>query len=185
MGSPLNCTIIGTLWRVRTRSIFSQVRAIQDSWQEFQAWFPDNDACRHYLERLRWPDGFVCPACGHKKAWRSSNHLWKCQECNRRTSVTAGTILDKTRTPLQLWFAAAWYITNQKLGVSALGLRRVLGFGSQQTAWTMLHKFRKAMVRTNRTQLAGNSTMLQRSPARTERPSGASLFRDWCVRHGW
>jgi len=125
------------------------------SWREFQAWFPDEDTCRRYLEQLRWAEGFVCPACGHNKAWRSSDHLWKCQKCNRRTSVTAGTILDKTRTPLQIWFAAAWYITNQKLGVSALGLQRVLGFGSQQTAWTILHKFRKAMVRPNRTKLVG------------------------------
>ena len=125
------------------------------SWHEFQVWFPDDDACRRYLEWLRWPDGFICPACGHNKAWRGSDHLWKCRECSRRTSVTAGTILDKTRTPLRTWFAAAWYITNQKLGVSALGLQRVLGFGSQQTAWTMLHKFRKAMVRPDRTKLVG------------------------------
>jgi transposase-like protein len=125
------------------------------SWHEFQVWFPNDDACRHYLERLRWPDGFVCPACGHNKAWRSSGQLWKCKKCSRRTSVTAGTILDKTRTPLTIWFAAVWYVTNQKLGVSALGLQRVLGFGSQQTAWTMLHKFRKAMVRPGRTKLVG------------------------------
>ena len=125
------------------------------SWHEFQVWFPNDDACRHYLERLRWPDGFVCPACGHNKAWRSSGQLWKCKKCSRRTSVTAGTILDKTRTPLTIGFAAAWYVTNQKLGVSALGLQRVLGFGSQQTAWTMLHKFRKAMVRPGRTKLVG------------------------------
>ena len=125
------------------------------SWREFLEWFPDESACKRYLERLRWPDGFICPACGHNKTWRTSNHLWKCRECNRRTSVTAGSILDKTRTPLQLWFAAAWYITNQKLGVSALGFQRVLGLGSQQTAWTMLHKFRKAMVRPNRTKLVG------------------------------
>ena len=125
------------------------------SWHEFLEWFPDDDTCKRYLEKLRWPDGFVCPACGHNKAWEGSDHLWKCQKCSRRTSVTAGTILDKTRTPLQIWFAAAWYITNQKLGVSALGLQRVLGFGSQQTAWAMLHRFRKAMVRPDRTKLTG------------------------------
>lgn len=125
------------------------------SWHEFQAWFPDDCACRCYLERLRWPDGFVCPACGHNEAWRGADYLWKCKKCSRRTSVTAGTILDKTRTPLTIWFAAAWYITNQKLGVSALGLQRVLGFKSQQTAWAMLHKFRKVMVRPDRTKLVG------------------------------
>lgn len=127
------------------------------TWREFQAWFPDDAACRRYLERLRWPEGFVCPTCGHTaEAWHASGDLWMCRRCSRRSSVTAGTILDKTRTPLTTWFAAAWYITNQKLGVSALGLRRVLGFNSEQTAWTMLHKFRRAMVRPDRDKLAGD-----------------------------
>lgn len=126
------------------------------TWREFRAWFPDDVACRRYLERLRWPKGFVCPACGHTEAWRASGDLWMCRGCSRRTSVTAGTILDKTRTPLTTWFAAAWYITNQKLGVSALGLQRVLGFNSEQTAWTMLHKFRRAMVRPDRDKLVGD-----------------------------
>lgn len=125
------------------------------TWSEFQAWFPDDVACRRYLEGLRWPEGFVCPACGSTQAWRTSSDLWLCTGCSRRTSVTAGTILDKTRTPLTTWFAAAWYITNQKLGVSALGLQRVLGFKSEQTAWTMLHKFRRAMVRPDRDRLTG------------------------------
>jgi transposase-like protein len=79
-----------------------------------------------------------------------------CRGCSRRSSVTAGTILDRTRTPLTAWFAAAWYMTNQKLGVSALGLQRVLGFNSEQTAWTMLHKLRRAMVRPDRDKLAGS-----------------------------
>ena len=126
------------------------------TWSEFQAWFPDDAACRRYLERLRWPKGFVCPACGHTVAWRASGDLWMCRGCSRRTSATAGSILDKTRTPLTTWFAAAWYITSQKLGVSALGLQRVLGFSSQQTSWTMLHKFRRAMVRPDRDKLSGD-----------------------------
>ena len=125
------------------------------NWHEFQTWFPDDRACRFYLETLRWSDGFICPSCRHNEAWHGYDHLWKCKKCSRRTSVTAGTIFDKTRTPLTIWFAAAWYITNQKLGVSALGLQRVMGFKSQQTAWTMLHKFRKAMVRSDRTKLVG------------------------------
>jgi hypothetical protein len=69
--------------------------------------------------------------------------------------VTAGSIFDKTRTPLKVWLAAAWYITNQKQGVSALGLQRVLGLNSYQTAWTMLHRFRRAMVRPGRDRLQG------------------------------
>jgi transposase-like protein len=79
-----------------------------------------------------------------------------CQSCKHQTTVTAGTIFDKTRTPLKVWLAAAWYITNQKQGVSALGLHRVLGLGSYQTAWAMLHRFRRAMVRPGRDLLNGH-----------------------------
>ena len=78
-----------------------------------------------------------------------------CQSCKHQASVTAGTIFDKTRTPLKVWLAAAWYITNQKQGVSALGLQRVLGLGSYQAAWTMLHRFRRAMIRPGRDLLNG------------------------------
>jgi hypothetical protein len=79
-----------------------------------------------------------------------------CRACGRQSTVTAGTIFDKTRTPLRVWLAAAWYLTNQKQGVSALGLQRVLGLGSYQTAWTMLHRFRRAMVRPDRDRLKGS-----------------------------
>jgi transposase-like protein len=78
-----------------------------------------------------------------------------CRSCAHQGSVTAGTLFDKTRTPLRVWLAAAWYVTNQKLGVSALGLQRVLGLGSYETAWTMLHRFRRAMVRQERELLKG------------------------------
>jgi hypothetical protein len=78
-----------------------------------------------------------------------------CQECGHQSTVCAGTIFDKTRTPLRVWLSAAWYLTNQKQGVSALGLQRVLGLGSYQTAWTMLHRFRRAMVRQGRQRLKG------------------------------
>jgi transposase-like protein len=78
-----------------------------------------------------------------------------CRSCGHQSSVTAGTIFDKTRTPLRVWLAGAWYLTNQRQGVSALGLQRVLGLGSYQTAWTMLHRFRRAMVRPERDRLKG------------------------------
>jgi hypothetical protein len=78
-----------------------------------------------------------------------------CRACRYQCSVTAGTIFDKTRTPLRVWFAAAWYVTSQKHGVSALGLQRVLGLNSYQTAWAMLHRFRRAMVRPDRDLLSG------------------------------
>ena len=78
-----------------------------------------------------------------------------CRACRVQTTVTAGTILDKTRTPLRVWLAAMWYVTNQKQGVSALGLQRVLGLGSYQTAWAILHRLRRAMVRPGRDLLHG------------------------------
>ena len=126
------------------------------NWSEFLAWFPSDEACATYLERLRWPQEFVCPACAvAQQPYRSSRGRLMCRACGRQSTVTAGTIFDKTRTPLRVWLAAAWYLTNQKQGVSALGLQRVLGLGSYQTAWTMLHRFRRAMVRPDRERLKG------------------------------
>ena len=119
-------------------------------------WFPDNDACLRYLQRLRWPEGFVCPKCGVVgEPYRSTRGRLVCSSCRHQVTVTAGTIFDKTRTPLTSWFAATWYVTNQKNGVSALGLKQVLGLGSYQTAWTMLHKLRRAMVCLGRDRLSG------------------------------
>ncbi|WP_027730695.1 IS1595 family transposase [Variovorax paradoxus] len=126
------------------------------TWNEFLDWFSTEDDCLAYLERLRWGSGFVCPKCGSiGEAYRASRTRLMCRGCQHQTTVTAGTIFDKTRTPLRVWLAAAWYLTNQKQGVSALGLQRVLGLGSYQTAWTMLHRFRRAMVRPGRDQLKG------------------------------
>jgi hypothetical protein len=125
------------------------------TYQQLLEWFPDNEACWAYLARLRWPDGFSCPVCGHGEAWMTGRGQWMCKECERRTSVTAGTIFHRTRTPLSTWFAAIWFLTSQKNGMSALGLQRVLGFGSYETAWAWLHKLRRAMVRPERDKLSG------------------------------
>jgi len=125
------------------------------TYQELLAWFPDDAACLEYLAAVRWPDGFVCPACGGRDAWRTGQGLWMCQDCGRKTSLTAGTIFHRTRTPLSTWFAAIWFVTSQKNGISAQGLQRVLGFGSYETAWAWMHKLRRAMVRPDRDQLSG------------------------------
>lgn len=126
------------------------------TWNEFLDWFGTEEACLAYLERLRWSNGFVCARCGCVgEAYRATRIRLMCPSCQHQGSVTAGTIFDKTRTPLRVWLAAAWYLTNQKQGVSALGLQRVLGLGSYQTAWTMLHRLRRAMVRPGREQLRG------------------------------
>jgi transposase-like protein len=126
------------------------------TWSEFQDWFSSDDVCAAYLEQLRWPQGFCCPACGVSDTpGRATRGRLICRGCRYQCSVTAGTIFDKTRTPLRVWFAAAWYLTSQKQGVSALGLQRVLGLNSYQTAWAILHRFRRAMVRPGRDLLSG------------------------------
>jgi len=123
--------------------------------REFQHWFGSEDACRAYLVHLRWPDGFRCPRCQHEKAWLTRRQVYHCQQCGGKTSVTAGTIFQDTRKPLRLWFEAIWYLVNQKNGVSALGLQRMLGFSRYATVWGWLHKLRTAMVRPGRECLSG------------------------------
>ena len=126
------------------------------TYQQLLEWFPDDRACVAYLEKLRWPDGFCCPACAGEKYWRTGRSLLMCAACGRKTSVTAGTIFHRTRTPLSTWFAAIWFLTSQKNGISAQGLQRVLGFGSYETAWAWMHKLRRAMVRPERERLTGD-----------------------------
>jgi transposase-like protein len=140
------------------------------NWNEFLDWFATEEACLAYLERLRWAAGFVCPRCGSDSgAYRASRTRLMCRACQHQSTVTAGTIFEKTRTPLRVWLAAAWYLTNQKQGVSALGLQRVLGLGSYETAWTMLHRFRRAMVRPERERLKGQVEVDETYLALTDR----------------
>src|ERR1039458_1109396 len=98
------------------------------TFQEFDAWFGSETACREYIRRLRWPDGFVCPHCAAMgEPWEMSRSLLRCRACDRQVSLTAGTVLQDTRKPLRMWFLAMWFVTSQKNGVSALGLQRALG----------------------------------------------------------
>ena len=122
---------------------------------EMERRFAGEEACRSYLAALRWPEGFVCPSCGGRRAWKMQRGLFLCITCRHQTSVRAGTIFQDSRLPLTLWFRAMWYVTSQKNGVSALGLQRVLGMGSYQTAWAWLQKLRRAMVRPGRDRLSG------------------------------
>lgn len=122
---------------------------------DFEERFATEEACHQYLFDIRWPDGFICPRCGHREAWATKRGLYRCQSCDYQTSVISGTIFQDTRKPLRVWFRAIWYVVNQKNGVSALGLQRVLGLGSYRTAWTWLHKLRTAMVRPGRDRLSG------------------------------
>ena len=122
---------------------------------DFERRFATDEACRDYLGALRWPEGFVCPRCQGKKGWKMTRGLWLCGDCRHQASVTAGTIFQDSHLPLSLWFRAMWYVTSQKNGTSALAIQRLLGLGSYKTAWALLHKLRRAMVRSGRDRLQG------------------------------
>lgn len=113
---------------------------------EFEQRFATEGACRAYLARLRWPTGFRCPQCTTNGSWTTTRCLFMCRRCGYQASVTAGTIFHRTRLPLQDWFRALWWMTGQKRRLSALGLQRLLGFGSYRTAWLWLQKLRRALV---------------------------------------
>ncbi len=124
---------------------------------EFRDWFADDAACRDYLAKLRWPEGFRCPICRGPDHWVTARGLRHCRGCSRQTSVTAGTLFADTHLPLRLWFEALWHVTSQKSGASALGLQRVLGLGSYRTAWNLLHKLRRGIGRIRLTRVVDAS----------------------------
>jgi transposase-like protein len=122
---------------------------------EFDEKFRTEEACREYLFTQRWPNGFRCPTCGGDHGWINKRNLIECSTCGHQTSLTAGTILQDTKKPLQMWFRAMWWVCTQKTGVNAAGLKNILGLKSTQTAWTWLHKLRRAMIRAGREKLSG------------------------------
>ena len=127
-----------------------------NTYRRFVEMFPDAAACSAYLARLRWPEGFICPVCKTNAVpWQASRSRLACQYCRHQTSVTSGTIFDKTRTPLTTWFEAAWHVSTAKNGMSAKTLERTLGT-KYRVAWAMLQRFRVSMVNDERKQLSGN-----------------------------
>ena len=133
------------------------MKQVPDSLLAFQHMFPDDDACAAWLIEMRWPDGFVCPACGHEKGWalRGKAHTFECAGCRRQTSVTAGTILHASKLPLTVWFWAAYLMATHSNGISALQLQKQLGIGSYRSAWLLAHKLRASMVDPERNPLSG------------------------------
>jgi transposase-like protein len=126
------------------------------TFDEFDAWFAAEAACLEYIARIRWPCGFSCPSCGRQgEPWSSGRGLFLCRACRHQASAIAGTLFHRTHKPLRTWFLAMWFVTSQKHGASALGLQQVLGLGSYRTAWSWLHKLRRAMVRPGRDRLQG------------------------------
>jgi predicted RNA-binding Zn-ribbon protein involved in translation (DUF1610 family) len=124
---------------------------------DFQRHFPDDAACAAYLAKARWPEGFVCPTCGHGRAWRlkTKAFTYECSRCHRQTSVTAGTVMHASKLALSMWFWAAYLMATHSNGISALQLQSQLGFGSYKTAWLLCAKLRRAMVAPDREPLAG------------------------------
>ena len=112
----------------------------------FQEQFPDEASCWQALRRLRWPHGFQCPRCAHRRSYPiADRRLEQCQRCRYQASVTAGTVFHKTRVPLRIWFLGIFFLARHKQGISALQFQRDTGLGSYQTAWTLLHKLRSAL----------------------------------------
>jgi transposase-like protein len=123
---------------------------------EFEARFSSESGCQAYLFSLRWPDGFVCAKCSGDRGWLTKRGLIMCGHCGYQGSLRSGTIFEGSRKPLSMWFRAMWYLTGAKNGASAMTIQRVLGLGSYQTAWTWLHKLRRAMVTPGRDPLKGD-----------------------------
>lgn len=120
---------------------------------QFQHMFPNETACLRYLEVLRWPGGFLCEACGHVgEPFRLTTRprVLKCRACHREASVTAGTVMHRTKTPVHVWFWAAYLVATQTPGISALEIQKKLGIPRYETAFQLMHKLRSAMVRPDR-----------------------------------
>jgi len=148
------------------------------TYREFVNMFPGQEACAAYLEWLRWPNGFICPSCQTATTpWRQSRGRLTCPNCRHQSSVIAGTIFDKTRTPLTTWFEAGWHLTTAKNGLSAKTLERTLGV-HYRVAWAILQRYRVAMVRAERERLSGDvevdETMLGGVEKGGKRGRGAS-----------
>lgn len=124
-------------------------------YRELVSKFNTQASCVEYLAALRWADGFMCPRCDGKEAWRSERRLWVCSQCESHVSVLVGTLFQDTKLPLSLWFQLIWWFVGQKSGASALSIQNNFGVGSYRTAWKLLHKLRSCMVLAGRTPLSG------------------------------
>jgi len=125
------------------------------NYRELVSYFADQASCLEYLASIRWPDGFICPACKGKDHWRSKRLLWICSSCEFQASVLAGTLFQDTKLPINVWFQMIWWFMGQKNGANALSLQRNFGIGSYRTAWRLLGKLRSCAVSPTRTQLSG------------------------------
>jgi transposase-like protein len=117
---------------------------------EFEVRFASEADCRAYWIAARWGGEPACAQCNSKRVWTiRDGTTFECAACGHQTSLTSGTVLEKTRKPLKTWFRAIFEISTRRTGISAKDLQRIMGFGSYETAWTWLHKLRSAMVRSD------------------------------------
>ena len=126
-----------------------------EDFEQFITRFATEQDCYDYILSLRWPQGFICPRCHSNRSWKTKRSLLVCSECGHQSSITAGTIFQGTRKPLRLWFHVMWWMMSQKTGASAKNLQHTMGFRRYETAWTWLHKLRRAMIRPGRNRLKG------------------------------
>ena len=117
----------------------------------FEARFATEADCRAYWIEARWGGKPACARCNSTRVWTERDGvLFECADCGHQTSLTSGTLLEKTRKPFKMWFRAVFEISTRRTGISAKDLQRIMGFGSYKTAWAWLHKLRAAMVRPDR-----------------------------------
>jgi transposase-like protein len=132
--------------------------AFPTSLLEFQRLFPDNAACAGYLERVRWENGFECPYChktGEPYRFATRPGVLTCRKCRRQTSLTVGTVMQRTHTPLSTWFWGAYLVSSMTPGISAVQFKRQLGLTHIETAFQILHKLRTGMAHANRDRIGG------------------------------
>jgi hypothetical protein len=123
---------------------------------EFVAQFNTDEACLRYLVTHRWPEGFICPSCESSRGWWLAKYgRFECTACRKQTSPLSGTIMHRSHLPIHLWFWSAYLMATLTPGISAVQLQRQLGLKSDETAWYLLHRLRKAMVAPNRELLGG------------------------------
>ena len=152
------------------------------SLRQFQSEFATEEACQQHLAACRWPDGFVCPRCEHRRAYSlEKQRLWQCAACRHQVSLTSGTVLHRTRIPLTVWFWAAYLMTTDKRGVSVVLLQRQLELSRYETAWMMLHKLRRAMVNAAREPLHGEVVARKQVCEAADNLRGAAWPLSWLL----
>jgi transposase-like protein len=123
---------------------------------EFATRFHNDEVCMEYLIESRWPEGFVCPNCGHKGGWWLKKYArFECMKCHKQTSPLAGTLIHRSHLPIHVWFWAVYLVATHTPGISATQLQRQLGIVKNDTAWFILHRLRQGMVNTDRKSLSG------------------------------